>query len=237
MANFQAIRGIDRDVELGSRIRLYRRKVTGLVSLEAFAARMLESGHPLTVDQLGDIERGSRPCGAIELDLIACAIEDVSRPFQSFIGINTMSLSSKIQATAKKLVAETSAPENTAYDQEIAAITKVLTEIGVEPQTIKTAYSVTPQLDFTVEGVDCSIVSSDTTVSLTVGDRQREIFGKTEGGSFTAFNQETLEAAIVSAVGAIVSQQTPIEPAEAITEDLAKEPQPAEAITEDLAKS
>jgi len=147
-----------------------------------------------------------------------------------------MSLSSKIQATAKKLAAETSVPQTSDYDQEIAAITKVLTGIGVEPQTIKTVY-LTPQLDFTVEGIACSVMTSDTEVRLMVSDRETEIFGKTEGSSFTAFTQENLEAAIVSAVGAIVSQQTPIEPAEAITEDLAKEPQPAEAITEDLAKS
>ena len=224
MANSQAIRGIDRDRELGSRIRLYRRRVAGLVSLEAFAARMLESGHPLTVDQLGDIERGSRPCGAIELDLIACAIEDVSRPFQLFIGVTTMSLSSKIQATAKKLSAEISAPETSDYDQEITAITKVLTGIGVAPQTIKTVYSA-PQLDFTVEGVACSVMTSETEVRLMVNDREVEIFGKTEGSNFTAFNQENLEATIVNAVGAIVSLQTtvPIEPAEAITEDLSKE--------------
>ena len=223
MANFQTIRGVDLDVELGARIRLYRRKVAGLVSLEAFAAQMLESGHPLTVDQLGDIERGSRPCRAIELDWIARAIEDPSRPFQSFIGINTMSLSSKVQATAKKLAAENSAPENSAYDQEIAALTKVLKGVGVLQQTIKTDYSITPKLDFTVEGVDCSIASSDTTISLIVNDRQIEIFGKTEGSNFTAFSPENLEAAIVGAVGSIVSQTTtPIEPVEAITEDLAK---------------
>ena len=224
MANSQAIRGVDRDVELGSRIRLYRLKVAGLVSLEAFAARMLESGHSLTRDQLGDIERGSRPCRAIELDWIARAIEDTSRPFQTFIGINTMSLSSKIQATAAKLLAaETSASENTAYDKEIASLTKVLKAIGVSQQDIKTAYSVTPQLDFTAEGVDCSIVSSDTTVSLTVDDRQREIFGKIEGSIFTAFNQENLERSLVSAVAAIVSQTiAPIEPAEVTTEDLSK---------------
>ena len=226
MAKFQVIRGVDRDVELGSRIRLYRLKVAGLVSLDAFAARMLESGHPLTRDQLGDIERGSRPCRAIELDWIAIAIEDPVRPFQTFIGINTMSLSSKVQAAAKKLAVETSVPEseNTAYDQEITTLTKVLKGIGVAPQTIKTAYSITPQLDFTVEGVACSIVSSDTEVSLTVDDRQREIFGKTEGSSFTAFSPENLEAAIVGAVGAIVSQTiAPIEPAEVTTEDLSKD--------------
>ena len=214
MANFQAIRGVDRDVELGARIRLYRRRVAGLVSLEAFAARMLESGHPLTVDQLGDIERGSRPCRAIELDWIARAIEDVSRPFQLFIGVNTMSLSSKVQTAAKNLAAETSAPENT-YDQEITALTKVLKGIGVAPQSIKTVYAA-PQLDFTVEGVACSVMTSDTTVRLIVNDREVEIFGKTEGSSFTAFSPENLEAAIVGSVSAIVSLQAiaPIEPVE-----------------------
>lgn len=224
MANSHAIRGVDRDVELGSRIRLYRRKVAGLSSVKAFAARMLESGHPMTRDQLGDIERGSRPCRAIELHWIARAIEDVSRPFQTFIGVTTMSLSSKVQSTAKKLVAENTAPENAAYDQEITALTKVLKGIGVAPQTIKTVYSA-PQLDFTVEGVACSVMTSETEVRLMVNDREVEIFGKTEGSNFTAFNQENLEATIVNAVGAIVSLQTtvPIEPSEATTEDLTKE--------------
>lgn len=210
MANSQTAKGVDRDVELGARIRLYRRKVAGLGSLEAFAERMLEAGYPLTVDQLGDIERGTRPCGAIELDWIAHAIAQPAQPFQPFIGV-TMSLSAKVRTAAQKLAAATSAPENSAYDQEITALTKLLKAIGVSSQTIKTAYSVTPQLDFTVEGIACSLVSSDTAVRLMVNDRETELFGKTEGSSFPAFNQEHLEAAIVEAVGAIVATQKPTE--------------------------
>ena len=219
MAKSQALKGLDRDIELGSRIRLYRREVAGLISLEAFAAQMLTVGHPLTRDQLGDIERGARPCRAIELDWIAKAIEQPSMPFQPFIGV-TMSLSSKIQAAAKKVATETSTPENNVYEQEITALTKLLKAIGVSPQTIKTAYSIAPQLDFLVEDVVCSIVSSDTTARLFVNDRETQIFSRVESSNFPAFNQENLETAIVDAVSAIVALQKPTETPESATTEV-----------------
>lgn len=195
------------DKRLGANIEFRRKRIAAIASRPQFSAQLQAIGCHLSVDQLGDIERGDRACTTEELHYIALALnchEDDLKPAQ--LTGRTMTLEKEIKAavaTQAKATPEIEKPSTIA-----PLLKKTAIAVGVSEQTI--TETLDGQLVFAVQGVDCSLFGSEQGITLKVGGRVAERFAHPDQseGSLTVFKPESLKPVLVQSVATAIARTT-----------------------------
>ena len=231
MANPQAKNKLSAwDLQLGANIEFRRKRMSAIASRLKFSQRLQAIGCHLSVDQIGDIERGDRACTTEELHFIASALdchEDDLKPNQTGV---SMTLDRDIKAA---VTAQTKA-QSSVESPTANAVTKLLRSTaiaaGVSEKLI--TESLTGEVVFQVNDIPCSLSGSERQgIALKVNHRIAERYAHPDSAesALPIFSAETLKPVLVSAIAATISrtQAAAAEPVTALDQtELQSDPQP-----------
>ncbi len=207
MSNSQAqTKPVAWDKRLGANIEFRRKRIAAIASRPKFSAQLQAIGCHLSVDQIGDIERGDRACSTEELHYIALALnchEDDLKPAP--LTGRTMTLEKEIQAALK-------AQDKAATDESVAPksimplLKKTAIAVGVTEKTI--TETIDGQLVFSVQDVLCSLFGSERGITLKVNNRVAERFAHPDQveSSLPAFKTESLKSVLVQAIASAIAR-------------------------------